>query len=504
MDVADQREKLSDTASLSPESEEISQAAVVQEESPQFDLEISADRLEATLGILNAAKVEKVCFEDVMGCLKNKKIIFGVLEESIHNFCDSGEYTKRFICAKGVPSVDGVDGSLEYKINIKKDLKPKELEDGTVDYRNLGIVENVREGEELCRLIPSAPGKDGIDVYNEVIPFLPGKTPSFPQGANTVPSEDGLRLLSRVDGCIEYKNMQINVLEVYIVHGDVNCITGNIHSLCSVIVQGDVMEGFFVKSGKDVTIRGMVEGAMIEAEGNIVISNGMIGMGHGILKAEGTVSAKYFENATIIAKGDITAENMMNCRVETDGSIKCRGRNAALIGGSYKAGRTISAKYIGNSGYTKTVVSIASKKLNEIYAMNEGSNSSEEMQSKLSKFQQAKELLQQQIEAVENIGEEESQVKTDSKRIWLKSASVKQNQINAAIQTLQQHIEQDEKNNQQLSYYEIMVSGIAYPGVSIEIGPYRMKLLQENSCTKFYGNVDRVVFAPLLQSEIDP
>lgn len=498
MTVAVQNEK-----ETSLQSDEENSQETIQEEDPLFDLDVSGNRLEATLGLLNADKVKTISFEAVVNFLNDNKVAFGLLEESIHQFCESGVYTKRFVCAKGTPPVDGGDGSLDFKINTKKELKPKERENGTVDYRNLEIVENVHEGDVLCQLIPPTPGKDGTDVYNETIPFTPGRTPSFPSGTNTVQSEDGLSLLSRVDGSVEYKNAQINVKDVYIVHGDVNCNTGNINSICSVIIQGDVMEGFCVKSEKDITIRGMAEGAQVEAEGNITLSSGMIGMGHGILKAGGTVSAKYFENATIIAKGDIVAGNMMNCRAETEGSILIKGKNASLIGGSYTAGKTIIAKTVGNSGYTKTAVTISCKELNDIYTMNDGSNSYEELKTKLSEFQVAKDKLQQQIDAVESSLTEEDQAKMTPKKAWLKAASDKSSQIDVAIQALQKHIEQDEQNNMELCDYKIMVSGIAYPGVTVKIGPYDLKLRQENSCTKFYGNVDRVVFTPLVQGEIE-
>lgn len=112
----------------------------------------------------------------------------------------------------------------------------------------------------------------------------------MPSGTNTVISEDKLSLLAAVDGCIENLHSRINVNDVFIVRGNVDSASGNVNANGSVIVQGDVMEGFSVKAGQDISVRGMVEGAILEAKGTISLSNGMNGMGRGTLKAGAILS----------------------------------------------------------------------------------------------------------------------------------------------------------------------------------------------------------------------
>lgn len=319
----------------------------------------------AYLRVKPAAADQVVTYDEVLNYLTEKEVTYGIREAAIRDFCDGKKYYMELLCAQGDPPVDGEDGYITYNFDTDTDFRPKEREDGTVDFRDLGTVKNISKGEELCRIVPPTPGKDGRDVYNREVSFKPGRSPVLPAGLNTEVSEDGLALVAGVDGCIEFKKSRIDVNEVFIVRGDVNSASGNIKAIGSVIVQGDVREGFSVTAGKDITIRGMAEGAFIEAQGNITISNGMNGMGRGTLKAGGNIVGKYFENAVLEAEGDIYADVLMTCRAKAGGSIILKGRKASLIGGKYEAGQKIVARNIGTGTSGKTAVSIQSSTLND-------------------------------------------------------------------------------------------------------------------------------------------
>lgn len=59
----------------------------------------------------------------------------------------------------------------------------------------------------------------------------------------------------------------------------------------------------------------MIEGACIEAGGNIIIARGMNGMAKGILKAGGNIVAKFLENATVSAGGYVNTESILHSNV---------------------------------------------------------------------------------------------------------------------------------------------------------------------------------------------
>src|SRR5690606_16380994 len=107
--------------------------------------------------------------------LNDAGITYGIDENMLLNICDKPIYDKDIVIANGIEPINGKDGT--YKLNFKteKELRPKEKEDGTVDFYNLEIVENVKKGQILCEITPPTDGKDGMSVTGEIIYSIPGK-----------------------------------------------------------------------------------------------------------------------------------------------------------------------------------------------------------------------------------------------------------------------------------------------------------------------------------------
>ena len=406
------------------------------------------------------------------------------------------------MCAKGVLPVDGTDGWINYNFNTDKGLMPKERNDGTVDFRDLGLVKNISKGDVLCTITPPVPGKDGIDIYEHVVPFKPGRLPTLPSGTNTVISEDKLSLLAAVDGCIENLHSRINVNDVFIVRGNVDSASGNVNANGSVIVQGDVMEGFSVKAGQEISVRGMVEGAILEAKGTISLSNGMNGMGRGTLKAGGNIVGKYFENAILISENDIYADILMNCRVTAGGSILLKGRKASLIGGNCQVGSRVVAKNIGAASNTTTRVSIQSKILTSVLSSSdhEGDNLNEmkgkllEAQKELDDFQEKFMALTQQLSSA-------GQRSSERGNLLLKASIMKKSQLTDKVELIKKQISSLEEKTANLIDFNVIGQSIIYPGTKLTIGPYTLNIQSEYSNTKFYANQEQIVSGPVLPSD---
>ena len=473
------------------------------QEAPEVKAElfvrISADSMTAWLSVLNAPAVRHIAFEDVMAFLKERQITYGICEEDIRSFCESGNYRTVLVCARGDASIDGTDGALEYLFRMDSALKPKEREDGTVDYRNLEMVQNVKKGEVLCRITPPVPGRDGTDICGRTVQHKPGKIPNIPAGENTVLSEDKLSLLADKDGSFEYASGQLHVREVFMVRGDVGATSGNIEAVGSVVVQGDVLEGFRVRAGRDVTVRGMVEGAAIEAQGDILISQGMNGMGHGVLTAGGSVRGKYFENASINAGDSVFTEVMMNCRVTAGGSIVSQGGKSLLLGGSYQAGKTIFAKNIGNANHTGTRIAIMATALSELQISEGKSDGVEELEAKQTELLRALEAVGAALESVDG-----SPVSDEMKKAQKKVMAAKKGQLEKALTSIKTHIQTAKERATLLCDYKVVAPGVVYPGTKIELGMFSRQIVQENSHTKFYPGKNDIIFAPILPSDTPP
>lgn len=474
---------------------------VQEEKKPEFSLQISMDNMTAYLRIKLAFSGQKVSYDDIYEFLKQNNVTYGLCEDAIHSFCDEGRFYSELICAKGIPAVDGTDGWITYHFDTNKKLMPKEREDGTVDFRDLGLVKNISKGDALCTITPPEPGKDGMDIFGHVIPFRPGKLPTLPFGVNTVASSDKLSLLAEVDGCIEYLNSQINVNDVFIVRGNVDSASGNVTANGSVIVQGDVREGFFVKSGQDISVRGMVEGATLEAKGSISLSRGMNGMGRGTLKAGGNIVGKYFENANLISENDIYADVLLNCRAAAGGSVILKGQKASLIGGSCQVGQRILVKNIGTPGSTATRVSIVSKALSSLLVADH-ENNLETLNHKLAEAQKALDEFTEQYTALTQQIPLNGQPGMERANLLLKASIMKKGQLNEAVQTIKKQISNLQQKTSNLIDFNIIGLGIVYPGTKMSIGPHTTNIQNEYSNTKFYADQERIVSGPVLPSDI--
>ena len=100
-----------------------------------------------------------------------------------------------------------------------------------------------------------------------------------PLGRNVHMAEDGATLIADINGLVTFIGGKINVEEIFTVPGDVDLKTGNVMFLGTVIVQGNVEDGFSVKASGNIEVRGSVGKCEIIAEGDIIIHQGVAGKG---------------------------------------------------------------------------------------------------------------------------------------------------------------------------------------------------------------------------------
>ena len=328
-------------------------------------VEVSKDAMEASVAFFPGHPWfgSLMSAMEIADKIKESGVVFGVRPEII-TFLQTerppgGKAVK--IAAGRVP-VDGENGSLKYNFDLEKQsVKPKLLDNGNVDYKNVDAILKAQKGEVLVEVIDPKPGLDGTNVKGGIVPHRPGKAaPRLPKGKNTSISEDEKQLISDVDGQIQINGGRVDVAPVLTISGDVGFATGNIDFSGSVDIQGTVMSSFFVKATGDVTVKGALEGADIEADGNITLLGGLKGVGKSVIKAGGDIFARYVERATIMSGGDITSDSIMHSDVRCGGSLILEGKKGLLVGGTIYAGKSITAKIIGSNMATATEITVGS------------------------------------------------------------------------------------------------------------------------------------------------
>ena len=171
-------------------------------------------------------------------------------------------------------------------------------------------------------------------------------------------SEDGLRLYSEVDGHVTLTDGRVFVSDTYEIPADVDSSTGDVIYEGNVVVKGNVITGFSVKAKGDIEVYGVVEGAYLEAGGQIILRRGMQGMNKGILKAYGNIVSKFIENAEVIAGGYINTDSILHSRVSAKGDVVVGGRRGFVTGGIIRSGTLISVKTSGSHMGTNTVLEV--------------------------------------------------------------------------------------------------------------------------------------------------
>ena len=133
---------------------------------------------------------------------------------------------------------------------------------------------------------------------------------------------------------------------------------GNIDFNGDVLVTGAVRSGMHIKAGGNVTINGVVEGAFIEAGGDILLKSGVLGNNECEITTKGNVIGKFFENAKVVASGTVNCNYLMNSDVTGHMGVIVSGKRSTIIGGVTRAQAYVKATNIGNASEVSTVVRV--------------------------------------------------------------------------------------------------------------------------------------------------
>jgi len=289
--------------------------------------------------------------EEIEAFLRNFGIVHGIRDDRLNDFIDSPVYGEKYLIAEGSKPINGKDARIIYHFDTKMDFKPIE-KDGKVDFRNLNNIHNVVKGEELATKEPAEKGIAGRTVTGKVIPAKDGKDVNFELGNGVYLSRDGLKLHSAVDGQVLYSGGKVSVETVLTIPGNVNLASGgNINVLGSVIVKGDVEDGFNIIAGGNIEVMGSVgRDCALETPGDVILHGGINGGDHGHIKAGGSVWSKFIQRARVISGGVvIVSDGILNSEIDAEKKVLCKGKKAKIIGGHIRAGEEINAVSFGGN-----------------------------------------------------------------------------------------------------------------------------------------------------------
>ncbi|MBQ4403841.1 MAG: DUF342 domain-containing protein [Selenomonadaceae bacterium] len=327
-----------------------------EEEEPYARLvvEMTRDRMKATIRYDTREGARLPTKEMVMAALSEAGVVYGINEDAIEIGIRS---LTPFVAAEGLPPIAGENAYIDRKFNLGVQGKPIIDEAGRADYKDLNLFVLAKENQTLAIRIPQTKGTPGKNILGEPVPAQNGRPCPMPEGKNTkVVGEH--RLIATVNGQIVDKGSRISVDPRLEIKGGVGVSTGDIEFDGTVQIKGDVEQGFKVKATGDIDIKGSINGAEVTGR-NVYISGGITGADRAKVFAEHDVRTAFAENALIEAGNDVfIADIALHSQIRAGKRLIMEDKHGQITGGHAVAGEMISVKTIGNTSFVVTRVSV--------------------------------------------------------------------------------------------------------------------------------------------------
>jgi uncharacterized protein (DUF342 family) len=293
--------------------------------------------------------------------LTQNRVYHGIKEEYLVEFADNPVYREHVEVAEGLRPVNGKDAYIKYNFETDQTkISLKEGANGKVNFKELNIIQNVVADQVLAIKVPPEDGVDGKTITGKILPAKAGNDIPMPVGNNVHVGDNDDEILADINGQVIVANSKINVEPILTVEGDVNLKTGNIIFLGTVIIGGNVEDGFSVKADGNIEVKGTVSKAELDAEGDIIIYQGINGKGGGKVRSGRSLWSRFIENANVeVGSMVVVTDGIINSFVDAGKSISCMGKRANIMGGRLRAGEEISANVLGNqTSGTETICEV--------------------------------------------------------------------------------------------------------------------------------------------------
>ncbi|MFC5702107.1 DUF342 domain-containing protein [Cohnella faecalis] len=451
----------------------------------------SDDKMKAYLGFQRVEGVIRITVRELETYLASQGVKHGLQSETLSLVCQKPQdfYFNQTVIAVGTPPVNGVDGFIRGLFEVKEQgRKPVEREDGSIDFKEVTQLANVKSGQLIAERLPPQPGQAGKAVTGEEIAAKDGKEANFKVGKNVVVNPEKTAMYAAIDGLVTKTDKEkLNVFPVYEVNGDVDYNIGNIDFVGTVVVRGNILTGFRVRASGDIRVTGGIEGAEVESDGSIEIAGGIIGSNKGFIKAGRNVKCSFIQEGNVYAGEDvIVSQSIMHSNVRAGHHVFCAGAKGLVVGGLIQAGERVTARMIGNSMSTATSIEVGvqpelRQELNELRAL------IRQYSESLDKTEKALSLLNQLAST--------GQLASDKLAMRVKLTSTKRQTLEE-LQQSKNRILEIEKTLEDTSIARVDAVHTIFGGTKIVIGRYTRFVKDSSQRVSFRFSDGDIVMVP--------
>ncbi|MDR1929876.1 MAG: FapA family protein [Treponema sp.] len=280
--------------------------------------------------------------ELVLRALAEAGVVKGIDDEAVDTACKLADLKGRTtqVLARGEPPLAAGGMAVKWLLPVKP-----------------GTGYPVSQGAALAELSEAKESREGFDVSGRVLSAEEGKALSWDKSILVKESGGGKKLFAGLGGELLFDGSSLSINSLKGIKGDVGEATGNIRFSGEVRITGKVQRGFSVIGGRDVTVGGSAEAALISSGGRALILQGVNGGGKGIIRGR-TIETAFAERATLLAAEDVKViKRCISCNIKTNGRLLLTGEKGMLSGGSCKARRGVQAAQLGAEERIRTEIS---------------------------------------------------------------------------------------------------------------------------------------------------
>ncbi|MDR2109877.1 MAG: FapA family protein [Spirochaetaceae bacterium] len=314
-----------------------------------------------------------------------------------------------------------------------------------------------------------AEGREGFDVTGKVLESGEAAALTLEHDGSIIenPIQGGKRLTAAYAGELNFDGKTLKISTIQGIKGDVGQATGNISFSGEVRITGKVSPGFTVMGGGNVLIAGSAESALVSAGGKVMIAQGVIGGGRGVVRARTTIEASFVEQATLMAVEDIRVKTSCSlCNIKTNGKLLIAGEAGKLVGGVCKARLGVIAANIGSEQGNQTEISFGQDYLvrDQIEA---AEREIEKIKAELLRIEKNLKQAEQNPASLNALRAEKVKFMKTMEQAKLKVFTLREK--------FEEHFES-----------EIRVRGLIYPGVVMESHDRYYEIIQKRSQVIFF------------------
>lgn len=457
-------------------------------------IRVTENKMAAELDIEpSAGEGLPVSLEDVREEMAKQQIVYGIDEKEIGRAVDAGRLTpvRGVRIASGTPVENGRDGYIE----ILKDSGPAPAAAGPTMGVHIQAMEidTVNKDQKIAKIVLPTEGTAGKDILGcDVLPQA-GKHVVPSAGAEVSYDANAGLFYAKSAGRVLVHDHFVDIEKMLAFGSDIDISVGHVQFPGEILVRGWIRSGLSVQAENDIAIEGGVEAALVKSSsGSICIRKGVQGSGLAIIEAAWDITAKFVEQAAVMAGGVLKVQSAVRSELAAGEAVIVRGGKGTVIGGAVFAGERVEVRELGAGTGRQTEVRLGItpdilRKLSTLKTRRQAAQKAlGEIEQTLAKFGLTEEALK-------------AGALTDEGRKILqltKTAIVLQDRLNAITAEESKFLETMKTNTDGV----LDVRGRVYPDVRIHIGPATYIVTEPMSFVRFKYDCDarRIKLIPLV------